>query len=80
MQTVSLKLPAELRARLAIEAEFRRVTKYQVMTESLEMAWDGNASGRQASCFDLASDLAGSIGGLPKDLATNPKYMDDFGK
>lgn len=80
MQTISLKLPAELHARLVMEAKSRRVTKSQVLRESLETALDANASGRQPSCFDLASDLAGSIGGLPKDLATNPKYMNDFGK
>ncbi len=62
-----------------MEAKSRRVTKSQVMRESLETALDANASGRQPSCFDLSSDLAGSISGLPKDLATNPKYMDDFG-
>jgi hypothetical protein len=31
-----------------------------------------------ASCYDLASDLAGSIRGLPKDIASNPKFMKDF--
>ena len=33
-----------------------------------------------ANCFDLARDLAGSVKGLPQDLATNPKYMDGFGR
>jgi uncharacterized protein (DUF433 family) len=35
----------------------------------------------EVSCYDLASDLAGSMKGLPKDIADNPKYMDDqFGR
>lgn len=32
------------------------------------------------SCFDLARDLAGTVKGLPQDLAQNPKYMEEFGK
>jgi hypothetical protein len=32
------------------------------------------------SCYDLACNPAGSIKGMPSDIAENPKYMDDFGK
>jgi len=32
------------------------------------------------SCYDLARDPAGSVNGLPKDLAGNPKYMEGFGQ
>ena len=32
------------------------------------------------SCYDLARDLAGTVKGLPKDLADNPKYMEGFGQ
>jgi hypothetical protein len=32
------------------------------------------------SCYDLARDLAGTVKGLPKDLADNPKYMKGFGQ
>jgi len=28
----------------------------------------------------MASDLAGSIRGLPSDLADNPEYMQGFGE
>jgi hypothetical protein len=30
--------------------------------------------------YDLARDLAGSVKGLPRDLATNPKYLEGFGR
>ena len=30
--------------------------------------------------YDLARDLAGSLKGLPRDLAHNPKYMEGFGE
>lgn len=34
----------------------------------------------EVTCYDLASDLAGSVKGLPRDLATNPKYLEGFGR
>jgi hypothetical protein len=80
MQTISLKLPEDLLARLEAEAKARRVTKSSVVRESLEMALRKQSPAGTASCYDLARDLAGSIKGLPKDLADNPKYMKDFGR
>ena len=74
---ISLKLPDALLQRLESECKQRRVTKSQLVRESLEQAF--SASGHSSSCFDLARDLAGSVKGLPADIATNPKYMDGFG-
>jgi hypothetical protein len=34
---------------------------------------------RAASCLDLAGDLAGCLKG-PRDIATNPKHLEDFGQ
>lgn len=77
MKTISLKLPDGLLQRLESESKQRRITKSQLVRESLEQAF--GASGGPTSCFDLARDLAGSIKGLPADIATNPKYMEGFG-
>ncbi len=33
----------------------------------------------EVSCYELARDLAGSVKGLPKDIADNPKFMERFG-
>lgn len=82
-QTISLKLPDDLVAELEREAKARRVTKSAVIRESLEAAVRPRArtrARRPLSCFDLASDLAGSLRGLQRDLAQNPKYMDGFGE
>jgi ribbon-helix-helix CopG family protein len=80
MQTISLKLPDDLLAHLNTEAKSRRVTKSSLVRESLEKALRKPSPGRAASCYDLARDLAGTLKGLPKDLAENPKYMEGFGK
>lgn len=80
MQTISLKLPDDLLAQLKSEAKARRVTKSWLVRESLEKALFKQSDPSDASCFDLAHDLAGSLKGLPRNLATDPKYMDGFGE
>ena len=80
MRTISLKLPEELLAQLENQAKARQVTKSCLVRESLERALYQNAVGRRPSCYDLAVNLAGTVKGLPEDLADEPKYMEDFGK
>ena len=80
MQTISLKLPDDLLAQLEREAAARRVTKSSLIRESLEKALRSQSLAGRSSCFDLARDLAGSVKGLPEDLAENPKYMEGFGR
>ncbi len=80
MHTISLKLPDALLAQLESEAKARHVTKSQLVRESLERALEKPLRAGTASCYDLARDLAGILKGLPKDLATDPDYMKDFGR
>jgi predicted transcriptional regulator len=80
MQTISLKLPEDLLADLEREAKVRRVTKSVLVRESLERALRHRSRRSAASCYDLARDLAGSVKGLPRDLAHNPKHMEEFGE
>jgi Ribbon-helix-helix protein, copG family len=80
MQTISLKLPDDLLAQLNSAAKARRVTKSWLVRESLENALRKASPSGVASCYDQARDLAGSVRGLPADLADNPKYMEGFGQ
>ena len=80
VQTISLKLPDDLLAELEREAKARRVTKSVVVRESLAKALRERPRQSAESCYDLARDLAGSVKGLPRDLADNPKYMEGFGE
>jgi predicted DNA-binding protein len=80
MRTISLKLPDELLAQLEEAANARRITKSLLVRESLEKALHEQPRAGEVSCYDLARDLAGSIKGLPKDIAHNPKYMEGFGR
>jgi len=60
-------------------AKARRVTKPPTVRESLKKALHELPQTRVLS-YDLACDLAGSVKGLPEDLADNPKYMVGFGR
>jgi hypothetical protein len=80
VQTISLKLPDDLLAHLNREAKARGVTKSSLVRECLEKTLRQPSPGATASCYDLARDLAGTVKGLPKDLADNPKYMERFGQ
>jgi len=80
MRTISLKLPDELLENLDNEARKRRVTKSWLVRESLEKALHKQPQAGAVSCYDMARDLAGTVKGLPKDLADDPKYMYGFGQ
>jgi hypothetical protein len=80
MTTISLKLPDRLLNLLEQECQARRTSKSALVRECLEKALDPDTPCNEVSCYDLARDLAGSVRGLPRDLATNPKYMKGFGQ
>ncbi len=66
-------LPQKLLAELQIEAKARRLTKSQLVREILERSIRMQPPIADKSCYDLASDLAGSIEGLP------PGFTGDTG-
>ena len=80
MKTISLKLPGNLLDLLEKEARERRTTKSSLVRECLQKELSPDFGNKENSCFDLACDLAGSLNALPEDLATNPKYMEEFGR
>lgn len=80
MTTISLKLPERLLELLEAESRARRTTKSSLVRECLEQTLAARPHGGAATCYDLARDLAGAVKGLPRDLATNPKYLGGFGR
>ena len=80
MRTISLKLPDDLLADVKREAKARRVSTSSLVRDSVEAALRPRSRRGAVSCYDLARDLAGTVKGLPRDLASNPKYMEGFGE
>ena len=63
-------------ANVARPARRRRATKPEIAREAVETLDPGAAKG---SFLDLANRYCGSLRG-PKDLASNPKYLSNFGR
>jgi len=80
MNTISLKLPDHLLGLLEAESRARGATKSALVRECLTKSLGPRPVRGKATCHDLAGDLAGSVKGLPRDLATNPKYLQAFGR
>jgi hypothetical protein len=80
VRTISLKLPDDLLAQLEHEAKSKRTTKSSLVRESLVKKFSAESATSAPSCYDVAHDLAGSVRGLPEDLAVNPEYMEGFGR
>lgn len=80
MTTISLKISETLFRRLESEAKILRTTKSRLIRDSLDRMFFMKTEKSKASCLDLAGDLEGCVKGLPKDLATNQKYMNGFGQ
>jgi hypothetical protein len=81
MTTLTVKIPEALERSIAIAARRERVTKSELVRRAMAkyIAQTGEDRTFQ-SAIDLAGDLIGSVRGGPVDLATNAKYMDDYGK
>ena len=79
MKTISLKLPENLDMKLGRIAKQRKQSKSEVVREALEQFLNGGRRSGAVTVAELAGDLLGSAEG-PSDLATNPKYMEGYGK
>jgi hypothetical protein len=79
MKTVSLKLPLRLARDLERSAKQQKRGKSEIIRAALEQYLRGANGSKPMSFYDMASDLIGKFEG-PEDLATNPKYMEGFGR
>jgi predicted transcriptional regulator len=79
MATTPSKVSDALHSRLAEEAQRRRTSNSAVIRECVEKMLLPPHQNHAASCLDLAADLAGCLKG-PRDIATNPKHLEDFGQ
>jgi ABC-type amino acid transport substrate-binding protein len=81
MATLTVKIPEALERSIAIAARRERVTKSELVRRAMAKYVAQNDDDHKfQSAMDLAGDLIGSVRGGPVDLATNAKYMDDYGK
>lgn len=76
---ITIRIEESLRERLDLMAQTSGKTESEVVRDALE---DYIVRNPPVTCYDLFKK-AGFIGCYkngPKDLSTNPKYMEDFGR
>jgi predicted transcriptional regulator len=74
-ETLTIRLDAQLAARLRREAKRRNTSKGEVVRTTLRRGLDQKAP----SAGELLAGLHGIVKG-PRDLATNKTHLKDFGR
>jgi hypothetical protein len=83
MSTLTIELPDELAARLAAASEQQHVPPAKLVQEALEKALPdsaGEVRSDEPSLYDVMKDGFGCVDSGVTDLATNPKYMEGYGR
>jgi Arc/MetJ-type ribon-helix-helix transcriptional regulator len=76
MKTISVKLPESLAKWLARMARSLGRSQSEIVRDALNERRQGKG---EASCHDLLEDVCGTFEG-PRDLSTNPRHLDGFGR
>jgi predicted transcriptional regulator len=79
MRTITVKVPRALGERLSRAVVRRRSTRSAVVRDAIEAYLAAEAAPGAGTCYDLASDLAGSVSG-PPDLSSNRGRMRGYGR
>ncbi|HEX9690746.1 MAG TPA: CopG family transcriptional regulator [Gemmatimonadales bacterium] len=79
MEPLTLKIPPRLAAELEAFARSRGASRSAVVREAIKEYLGRARTPSPASCLDLARDLVGTVEG-PRDLATNPRHLKDYGR
>ena len=76
---ITIRIDESLRNRLDSVAEATGKTESEIVRDALEQYINHNQS--ETTCYDVfkKAGVIGCVKGGPKDLSTNPKYMEGFG-
>lgn len=77
---ITIRIPNALSQRLREHSKIKGQGESELVREALE-SYLGRAS-KLATAHEVAriSGLVGCVQGMPRDLSTNPKHMQGFGK
>jgi hypothetical protein len=83
-ETLSIKVPVQTKVRLKSIAKRRHTTPSRLLREALDLVLAGQKANGRPSLYDLSRDLfekkKRSPNRAPRDLSTNPRYLDDLGR
>jgi len=78
MTTITVKVPEEMARKLSKASAQRREPKSSIIRKALDK--ELRSVKEEPSLYDLMKNAIGCIDSGKTDLATNPKYMKNFGK
>jgi Arc/MetJ-type ribon-helix-helix transcriptional regulator len=79
MNRITIRIPEHLGKQLKKRADLKGQSESEIVREALE---NYLKKGPGETAYDMAKRLGviGRFKGLPKDLSTNPRYFEGFGK
>jgi predicted transcriptional regulator len=81
MITLTIKISSQLAQKLRKASARAKLTKSELARRALEQyIAREQADEGFVSALDRAGDAVGCFAGGPKDLASNPKHLTDFGR
>jgi hypothetical protein len=81
-ETLTLKLPQSLAEALLRASQREQISKSELVRRAVaaHLGRGQRNAGAEPSLLDRADDLVGCFSGGPRDLASNPRHMEGFGK
>jgi Arc/MetJ-type ribon-helix-helix transcriptional regulator len=80
MTTISLKIPEELVSRMDAMARSKRTSRSALLREALEEKLKTMSRKTPLSLYEQSADLCGKGKSGLRDLASNPKHLEGFGR
>lgn len=76
---ITIRIPEHLGKQLKRRADLKGQSESEIVREALENYLQKSSA---ESAYDIAKRLGviGRFKGLPKDLSTNPRYFEGFGR
>ena len=79
MDTMTLKIPDVIKEKLKNFSKKKGLSKSEIVRNALIEYLDKDDVIKKGTFMDLAMDLAGSVD-EKRDLSTNKKYLEEYGK
>ena len=76
MKTISIELPEGLLSDIKSEAQRRHISENEIIIQRLE----NQAVDTRPTLWERMKDLVIDSESLPSDLASNPKYLEGYGR
>lgn len=80
VETLSIRISKAESKALRARARVERISQGALVRRALRAYGVTSEPEKAKSGYDVIQHLIGSCRGGPKDLATNPKYLEDFGR